>query len=263
MLIRSWNLFHGNSFPPGRESYLEEMVRLASADHPDVLLLQEVPVWALGRLGGWSAMTAVADVAQRPRLGPLPIPAQLGRRLTALDPGLLRSAFAGQGNATLLGAGLRATAHDVLTLNPPEFRRAEARRLGLDLLARLAWAKERRICQAVRALRDGGPPLVVANLHATSSPGDARIPEAELRRASAWVDAFAEQEDVVVLGGDFNVEPQAGAALPGYSEPGPAGIDHLLVRGAQPTLLRAWPDERRSRDGILFSDHTPIELEIP
>ena len=37
MLVRSWNLFHGNSFPPGRTSYLEEMVMLASADRPDVL----------------------------------------------------------------------------------------------------------------------------------------------------------------------------------------------------------------------------------
>jgi endonuclease/exonuclease/phosphatase family metal-dependent hydrolase len=262
VLIRSWNLFHGNSCPPGRTSYLEEMVRLASADHPDVLLLQEVPAWALGRLGGWSGMTAVADVAQRPRLGPLSIPAELGRRLTALNPGLLRSAFAGQGNAILIGERLRVTAHDVLTLNPAQFRRVEARRLGLDLLARLAWAKERRICQAVRALRDSGLPLVVANLHATSSPGDPRIPAAELRRAADWVDSFAEESDVVVVGGDFNVGPHLGAALPGYSDPG-LGIDQLLVRGAEPSPLRVWPDERRRRDGILLSDHPPVELEIP
>jgi hypothetical protein len=262
MVIRSWNLFHGNSCPPGRTSYLEEMVGLASADHPGVLLLQEVPVWALGRLGTWSGMVAVGDVAQPARLGPLPIPAQLGRRLTALNPGFLRSAFAGQGNAILIGEGMRVTAHDVLTLNPPEFRRVEAQRLGLDLLARLAWAKERRICQAVRVLQEGGPPLVVANLHTTSSPGDLRIPEAELRRAGARVDSFAEAEDVVVLGGDFNVGPHSGAVLPGYSDPGP-GIDHLLVRGAKPSPLRVWPDERRRRDGILLSDHPPVELEIP
>src|SRR6266508_2049519 len=154
MLIRSWNLFHGNSCPPVRASYLEETVRLASADHPDVLLLQEVPVWAFGRLGSWSGMTAVADVAQRPRLGPLPIPAELGRRLTVIDPGLLRSAFSGQGNAILLDDGLRVGAHDVLTLNPPGFRRAEAKHLGLDSIARLAWAKERRICQLSRVLRE-------------------------------------------------------------------------------------------------------------
>jgi endonuclease/exonuclease/phosphatase family metal-dependent hydrolase len=121
---------------------------------------------------------------------------------------------------------------------------------------------ERRICQAVRALRESGLPLVVANLHTTSSPGDPRIPAAELRRAAAWVDSFAEESDVVVLGGDFNVGPHSGAALPGYSDPGP-GIDQLLVRGAAPSPLRVWPDERRPRDGILLSDHPPVELEIP
>jgi endonuclease/exonuclease/phosphatase family metal-dependent hydrolase len=207
-------------------------------------------------------MTAVADVAQRPRLGPLPIPAELGRRLTGIDPGLLRSAFSGQGNAILLDDGLRVGAHDVLTLNPPEFRRAEAKHLGLDPIARLAWAKERRICQGLRVRRKVGSPLVVANVHATSSPGDPRTPEAELRRAAAWVDSYAEEGNVVVLGGDFNVEPQTGALLPGYSDPGPR-IDHLLVRGAEWSPLRVWPDERRRRDGILLSDHAPIELEIP
>ena len=201
MLIRSWNVFHGNASPPRRESYLEEMVRLASADRPDVLLLQEVPQWALGRLGTWSGMTAIGDVAQRARTGLLPIPAELGRMLTALHPGLLRSAFAGQGNAILLEPGLTPVAHDVLTLNPPGFRREQARELGLDALARLAWAKERRICQAVRVT----PSLVVANLHATSSPGESRIPEAEVRRAATFVGTLARDGDVVVLGGDLKI----------------------------------------------------------
>jgi endonuclease/exonuclease/phosphatase family metal-dependent hydrolase len=262
VLIRSWNLFHGNSCPPGRRSYLEEMVRVASADRPDVLLLQEVPVWAFDRLGGWSGMTAVADVAQRPRLGPLPIPAELGRRLTGIAPGLLRSAFSGQGNAILLDDGLRVGAHDVLTLNPAEFRRAEAKQLGLDPIARLAWAKERRICQLVRVLREDGPAVVVAHLHATSSPAAPRIPEAEVRRASAWVDSRTSAGDVVVFGGDFNFEAHSGPLLSGYSDPGP-GIDHVLVRGTEPSPPRAWPDDRRRRHGVLLSDHTPVELEIP
>src|SRR5438128_9456167 len=150
MLIRSWNIFHGNASPPRRENYLEEMVRLAGADRPDVLLLQEVPQWALGRLGGWSGMTAIGDVAQRARIVRLPIPAELGRMLTAIHPGVLRSAFAGQGNAILLEPSLSPVSHHVVTLNPPGIRREQARKLGLDLRTRLAWAKERRICQAVR-----------------------------------------------------------------------------------------------------------------
>jgi endonuclease/exonuclease/phosphatase (EEP) superfamily protein YafD len=260
MLIRSWNLFHGNTWPPGREAHLEEMVRLASADQPAVLLLQEVSAWALDHLGAWSGMTAVTELARHPTFGPLPIPTEVGRRLTALNPGLLRSAFDGQGNAMLFGAGVRTVSHDVLTLNPADFRRAEARTLGLDPVARLAWAKERRVCQLVRVLRDDGTPLLAAGLHATSSPDDPRIPEAEVRRAAEWVDSAVEGGEVVLLGGDFNfVPPRTG--LPGYSQPGP-GIDQLLVRGAEPSPLSVWPDERRRRDGILLSDHSPVELEI-
>ena len=260
MLIRSWNLFHGNSSPPGRRAYLEEMARLASADRPDVLLLQEVPAWALPRLAGWSGMRAVVDVARHPRLGPLPIPAEAGRLLTGLNPGLLRSAFAGQGNAILLAVGLHPAEHRVLTLNDRRFRRDQARDLRLDPIARLAWTKERRICQAIRTPREGAAPLVVANLHTTSSPGDARIPAAELLRAAAFAADLSRDGDVVVLGGDFNVGAED-ASLDGFSAPGP-GIDHIVVRGATPSPLGVWPDERRRRDGILLSDHAPIELEL-
>ncbi len=256
MLVRSWNLFHGNTSPPRRDSYLEEMVRLAVADRPDVVLLQEVPAWALPHLGRWSGMTAITDVANRPSAGPVPIPAGLGRALTSLNPGLLRSAFAGQGNAILLDATLEVTASHVLTLNPRAFRRKEARVLGLDLVARMAWERERRICQAVTI----APDLVLANLHASSSPGDARIPAAELTRADRFLLALARPGDRIVLGGDLNVTA-ADLPLHGYSAAGP-GIDHILVRGAEPSAPRTWPDERRRRDGMLLSDHAPIELDL-
>ncbi|HZO61480.1 MAG TPA: endonuclease/exonuclease/phosphatase family protein [Gaiellaceae bacterium] len=256
MLVRSWNLFHGNTHPPRRSVYLEEMVRLATTDGPDVVALQEVPAWALGRLAGWSGMTAVADVAQPPRLGPVPITAGLGRALTDLNPGLLRSAFSGQGNAILLRPELAAVAHRSVTLNDAPFRREQAERLGLDLVTRLAWAKERRICQAVR-LSNG---MVVANLHATSSPGDPRIPAAELHRAVEFAEALAAAGDVVVVAGDFNCTA-AHWALEGYSEPGP-GIDHVTVRGAVPSPVRIWPDGRRLREGMLLSDHAPVELDL-
>ena len=194
---------------------------------------------------------------QAARLGPLPIPDGLGRALTSLHPGVLRSAFAGQGNAILLGRGLRVAARHVLALNPPAFRRRVARDLGLDLVERLAWGKERRICQAVRAERDGGGSLVVANLHATGSgdggsprprssaprPGRARSPARESRSCSAATST------------------SSGRLLEGWSEPG-AGIDQVLVRGARPSPLRAWPDERRRRAGMLLSDHAPVELEV-
>jgi endonuclease/exonuclease/phosphatase family metal-dependent hydrolase len=255
VLIRSWNLFHGRPSPPGRRLYLEEAVALVTADHPDVVLLQEVPAWALARLGAWSALTAIGDVAQRPRLGPLPIPAELGRLLTALHPGVLRSAFSGQGNAILLGPRLRLLDHEVVTLNPPDFQGALSRELGLSRRQRRAWAKERRICSVVRL----EPPLVVANLHATSS-SDRRLPAAELRRVLAFVDAYTRADELAVLGGDFNVDGSA-LAFPGWSPPGP-GIDHLLVRGGHPSRARVWPAARRRRAGMLLSDHAPVEIDV-
>ena len=47
LLVRTWNLFHGNASPPERHGFLEQMIRLATEDGPDVLCLQELPVWAL------------------------------------------------------------------------------------------------------------------------------------------------------------------------------------------------------------------------
>ncbi len=58
LLVRTWNVFHGNADPPERRAFLAQMVQVVSADAPDVVCLQEVPVWALGRLGGWSGMIA-------------------------------------------------------------------------------------------------------------------------------------------------------------------------------------------------------------
>ena len=67
--------------PPERRGYLAEMVRLVTADKPDVVCLQELPVWAVSRLEGWSGMTAVSAVARRPRLGS----AELARLNTQLN----------------------------------------------------------------------------------------------------------------------------------------------------------------------------------
>jgi hypothetical protein len=232
------------------------MLRLASADRPDVLVLQEIPVWALDRLAEWSGMSAVADVAQRPVFGPVPISAGLGLKLTSLRPRLFRSAFTGQGNAILLGEGLRVAAHEVVVLNPGGFRRDQARILGLGPIVRLAWAKEQRICQVVRLEQD----IVIANLHASGSLGDPRVPAVELRRAVTFAEGLGRVGDTVVIAGDFNVAGDA-AALQGYSAPGP-WIDHIEVRGASPSPLRTWPDERRLREGMLLSDHAPVELDL-
>ena len=268
MLVRTWNVFHGNAHPPERQGFLAETIRLAAADRPDVLCLQEVPVWALDRLGEWSGMSAAGAVAARPTIGPLPSTAELGRVLTSLHHGLARSAFAGQANAVLVGGGLRIAGEETLTLNPRRFRRAQARWLGLDLVARLAWAKERRVCQAVRVAAEGGATLVVANLHATSYPADRRLADAELLRAAWFVDAFAAPGEPVLLCGDFNVTASRSRTLAdlagpewGFSAAG-KGIDHVLVRGLAAGAAEPWPPERRRLDGRLLSDHAPVEVRV-
>lgn len=255
--------------PPERRAYLRPMVRLASSDRPDILCLQELPVWALPRLPDWSGMKAFGDVAQPARFGPLPISAELGHQLSSLHNGLLRSAFSGQANAILLSPDAELLAHERLVLNSREFRDKEARRLRLGLIARLGWAKERRIVQAVRARFHDDTTVLVANLHATSYPADQRLADAELLRAATFADGVAEPGDVVVLAGDFNVPPSRSATQAeltdgewGFAAAAVDGIDRILVRGVQLDGAVRWPPERRRLDGRLLSDHTPVEARV-
>ena len=243
------------------------MIELATADEPDVLCLQEVPPWALERLGKWSGMTVFGEVAARPSIGPLPSTAEVGRRLTALDPPRFRGAFAGQANAILLAPGLRALEHDSIVLNTRSFRRAQARWVGLPLVDELYWAKERRVCQAVRAGLSDGRVASITNFHATGSK-DKRIPDAEVMRAATFADALARPHEVCVLAGDFNITTERSLTLAeitgsdwGFSPPAD-GIDHVLVRGADATAPERWPIARRRVDGVVVSDHSPVDVTI-
>ena len=62
----------------------------------------------------------------------------------------------------------------------------------------------------------------------------------------------------LVLGG-VRIEHERG--LDGYSEASP-GIDHIVVRGATPSPLRVWREDLRRRNGLLLSDHAPVDLEV-
>jgi endonuclease/exonuclease/phosphatase family metal-dependent hydrolase len=230
MLVRSWNLFHGNTLPPGRRSHLEEMIRLATADRPDVLCLQEVPLWSLPHLPHWSGMTERHVVTRRGRLG-----AWLGGAITRLNNGLFRSRLAGQANAILLAPGLDPVEHHSLRIDE-----------------RL---REPRYCHAVTL--DG---LVVGNLHATSDIRHPQVPAAEIVRAEAFVTAIASGLPCV-LAGDFNLRAQHLRELQGWSALGP-GIDHVLVRGLAASPLDIWPLERRRHNGVVLSDHAPVEVTI-
>lgn len=213
-------------------------------------------------------MIAIGAVAARPTLGPFPSTSDVGRRLTALHHGRIRSAVAGQANAILLAPALRPADHEQLTLNPRGFRRVQARWLGLGPVARLGWAKERRVCQAVRVRRPGGGTLLVANLHATSYPADQRLADAELLRAATFVDGLARPDEPMLFCGDLNVPAARSRTLTdllgeewGFSGPVP-GIDQILVRGLPSSKPRRWPEERRRVEGRLLSDHTPVEVRI-
>jgi endonuclease/exonuclease/phosphatase family metal-dependent hydrolase len=244
------------------------MARLAAGDGPDLVLLQEVPLWALPELERWSGMQAFGDPAAPARLGPFPSTPQVGRALTGLHHGILRSALTGQANAVLAARGLRVVERRLLVLNDRRFRRAQVRWLDLGTVARLVWSKERRVCQALRLRLDDGRTLLVANLHATSYPPDNRVPDAEVFRAAVFADGLADPGEPVVFGGDLNVRAGASRTLGDLTGPewGFAhlghGVDHLLVRGASLVHGAVWPEARRRHGEHLLSDHAPIEVVI-
>jgi endonuclease/exonuclease/phosphatase family metal-dependent hydrolase len=234
LLVRTWNLFHGNTVPVARHGYLEEMVRLVSADEPDVVCLQEVPIRALRHLAAWSGMNAIGAVAARPRLRS----AELGHHITHLHHGLFRSAFTGQANAMLLAHHLRVDDARAWTIS----RRGEG---------------ERRVCQIVHAAGVG----TIVNLHVTT-----KLAEPQFLRTAAYIEDVAVADEPVIICGDTNVLPGEGETYDalrgwGFSEPA-ASIDQILVRGLPSTQPLVWPEDRRRVDGRLLSDHAPVELTV-
>jgi endonuclease/exonuclease/phosphatase family metal-dependent hydrolase len=226
LLIRSWNLFHGNADPPRRRSYLREMIALATADEPDVLCLQEIPMWAVGKLGRWSGMQEFAAIARHG----LPT-IRLAGWATRLHNGLLRSAIVGQANVILV-AGTHASED-----------------LGSEKVSHLEL--ERRVCHAVRL----NGTLVVVNTHLSNLGHGQRD---ELERTLEFADGIVQPDEPLVLAGDLNLRQ---AHVDGFSEPAP-GIDHVLVRGAPAGPLVTWPEERRRQNGVVLSDHAPVEAHV-
>lgn len=223
MLVRSWNLFHGRSDPPDRRVRLREAIELVCADVPAVVCLQEVPLWALARLEEWSGMSAVWAVAKRGL-----VPRALGGVLQRRDARRFRSGITGQANAILLAPPLRALEHRTTRVSDR--------------------GRERRVCHAVRL--DG---IVVGNVHCSNEFVRTEIPKEELKRAHALVDGLAAAGEARVLAGDFNLVD------PGL--PGPE-IDHVVAAGIEHGPLVVWPEERRRHDGVVLSDHAPVEMRL-
>jgi endonuclease/exonuclease/phosphatase family metal-dependent hydrolase len=237
LLVRTWNLYHGRTHPKSQRTYLERMVRLVSLDAPDIVALQEVPLWALGRLERWSGMQAIWAVTVPSLLGPV------ARVLTDVDPVRVRFTLAGQANAILLNPHFVVLDHKVLVMNP-----------DVSTWDWVFQGRQRRVCQAADVLA-GEARLVVGNLHATNEPEVART---EVAVAAELLAAAG----CCVLCGDFNV---AEHVVPDFSPPIPGGIDQILVRGT--TIERGperWPKPRRRLrgTGLLLSDHAPVEAVL-
>jgi endonuclease/exonuclease/phosphatase family metal-dependent hydrolase len=236
LLVRCWNLYHGRRHPQSDTLHLEEMVRLVTADAPDVVALQEVPLWAVKRLDDWSGMSAWWAMTMPALLGPL------ARRVTAADPVRFRSSLTGQANALLVNPHFEVGRHRRVVLNP-----------GLSRKDWLLLGGQRRVCHSLE-VDVRGERIVLANLHASNAP-DRRLIEAEIERAAA----FVADADRCVLCGDFNVRrhPVAGFTAP------IGGIDQILVRGLELEHgPEAWPEERHRLRGAVLSDHAPIEAVI-
>ena len=264
MIVRTWNLFHGNTQPPGRKAYLREMVELITADKPSIVCLQEVPAWALDEVGSWVGMHGIGDRTMRARL---PV---IGKSITRLHAGLFRSGLHGQGNVILMPRDVEVRSHKVITLNTNVFCEEQSGRLGLDEKLTRWWEAERRICQVVKIELPNRKRILIANLHATSHDADMRLPDAELRRAVNFVERQSDLQEVVVIAGDFNVTREQSQTIASmthvHRENVWAGtssaIDHVLVRGAAVSAARAWTEDERRFDGKLLSDHAPVEVEL-
>lgn len=229
LVVRSWNVFHGRTWPESRRTHLEDMVRIVSAG-AEVVALQELPLWALPRLEDWSGMTARWAWTMPALYGPL------GRAAAAFDPVRFRSQATGQANALLVRQELRVAGQRMRILNPE-----------LGPRDRLLRWRQRRTCHAVD-VEDRGRRIVVGNLHTDGDP-------AQVARAVALV----ADTKACILCGDFNIPAHA---LAGFSPP-LEGIDQILVRGLELVEPPAtWEDERRRVGRRLLSDHSPIEAVV-
>ena len=194
--MRTWNIAHGVDVPPAdrdyaheRRKHLPEMARMMVADAPDLILLQEVPVWAgplLAEHTGMAVTMAPAYGAHVPFLH-VPLPLAVGAALGNALPDLIRTQFEGQANALLYGPDLLLVSARRALLNERHRLRGEPR------VAQLARLRHRR----------AGREFAVANIHADH--GDNRQ---QMERAGFLLERFARGAPAI-LAGDFNAGPSS------------------------------------------------------
>ena len=231
LLVRTWNIAHGRDVPPGpgyghaRRKLLAEMCAVVSEDGPDIVLLQEVPIWAgplLREHTGMGVTLADAYGAHVPFLH-VPLPLAAGAALGRALPDVVRTQFEGQGQALLYGPDLLLVSTRRVLLNEHRCLRGEP-----------------RIAQLVRLRhRSLGVELAVGNVHADHGGAPA-----QLEKAGFVLERFARGAPMI-LGGDLNARMQsAGAALPRRARAGsrtPATSGSTTCSSAAPS----WSGRRR------------------
>ena len=260
LLVRSWNIAHGRDIPPRerdgyghvRRKHLGRMAELMARDRPDLVLLQEVPVWAGPLLHEHSRMgyTLAPCYGAHVPFVHLPLPLAVGAAVGRALPDVVRSQVEGQANAVLYS--------DELLL-------VSARRAQLNDRHRLRG--EPRIAQLVRLRhRASGRELALANVHVDH--GDS---ERQVERAGYLLERFARGAPMLI-GGDLNAGPRSRAvrslvARGWVEDSGEVTIDHIFVRGLELELAPArWLPEWRdlALDGrrLRLSDHDPVDAVV-
>jgi endonuclease/exonuclease/phosphatase family metal-dependent hydrolase len=257
--IRTWNIAHGRDVPPDaayghvRRKLLPEMAALMVDEEPDLILLQEVPVWAgklLREQTGMGITLAPAYGAHIP-FAHIPLPLAVGAWVGRAVPDLVRTQIEGQANALLYG---------------PELLLVSARRVQLNVRER--FRGEPRIAQLVRLRhRRSGREFAVANVHA-GWEGNLT----QLERAGYVLEQFARGAPMV-LAGDLNARPRSPGmrtlvARGWHEDSDDMTVDHVLVKGAALDWpATRWKPERRnlSLNGGLplrLSDHDPVDAVV-
>ena len=259
LLIRTWNIAHGRDVPAGpghghlRRKLLREMAETMVQDAPDLVLLQEVPVWAgdLLREHTGMALTLAPSYGAHVPFAHVPLPLAVGEALGKALPDLVRTQFEGQGQAILYARSLLLVSARTVPLNRPQRLRGEPR------IAHMARLRHRA----------AGRELVVANVHADSHGADAQV-----ERAGYLLERYARGAPMV-LAGDLNADPRSAGVRSligrGFVEDsGDLGVDHILSRGMRlewpPT--RWAPDRRELRVNgdrpVRLSDHDPVDAVV-
>ena len=221
LLVRSWNVFHGNAARPAGAADLR---RWCGSRPPTPG--RRVPAGGAG-LGAAAARRLERDDRALGRRAPRrSLPAHASRRaITRLHHGLFRSVFTGQANAILSRPALDA--------------------------ARAPWAcgSTRAVASGASATPSGSSGSSSRNLHATN---DFARPEVAARRAPPRRGVrrrVSRRGCRAVLAGDFNVRAEHLHELERLVGARARRSTTCSSAGSTPSPLRVWPRERRRRDG--------------